>query len=71
MATQGIIADHPGALLSAVILLASSIWLFAGSSRHAAVLAGRTDRQVERATAVGFFFGLTAGLLVLATDFPG
>lgn len=71
MVTQAISGVHSGAFQSAVILLASSIWLVAGSSRHAAVLAGRTGRQVERATAVGFFFGLTAGLLALATDFPG
>lgn len=64
----GIGGIHSGALLGAVIVLASSVWLAAGSSRFAAVLAGRTSRQVKRATAIGFFSGLLVGFLILVID---
>ena len=59
---------HSGPFLSAVTLLASSVWLVGGSSRYAAVLIGRTQRQIARATAVGFFAGLALALLILTID---
>lgn len=59
---------HSGAFLSAVVLLASSAWLTGGSSRFAAVLAGRTHRQIERATGIGFFVGVALALLILTID---
>jgi hypothetical protein len=36
---------------------------------YAAVLARQDKETVERATAIGFFFGLVLGLLGLAIDF--
>jgi hypothetical protein len=42
--------------------------LFGGAARYAAILAGRTKAEVERATAFGFFWGFGLGILVLVTD---
>ena len=56
---------YSGAFSSAATLLALSVWLVGGASRYAAVLAGRTERQVERATAVGLFMGVAFTLPVL------
>lgn len=41
--------------------------LFGGAAHYAVVLAGRSEREVERATGFGFFFGFGLGTLVLAT----
>ncbi len=50
----GIFTD---ALSGAVALLIGSTGLIGGAARYAAVLVGRSEREVERATAFGFFFG--------------
>jgi hypothetical protein len=42
--------------------------LFGGSARYAAVLARRTEDEIERATATGFFFGFVLALLGLLVD---
>lgn len=61
----GIFTD---ALSSAVALLIGSTGLIGGAARYAAVLAGRTDRDIERATAFGFFLGFGLGTLALLID---
>lgn len=42
--------------------------IFGGGARYAAVLADRPERDVERATAVGFFVGFGIAILILAID---
>lgn len=61
----GIFTD---ALSSAVALLIGSTGLIGGAARYTAVLAGRKGREVERATAFGFFLGFGLGTLALLID---
>ncbi|MGN6215655.1 MAG: hypothetical protein ACTHN7_01685, partial [Solirubrobacterales bacterium] len=56
------------ALSGAAALVIGSTGLIGGAARYGAVLAGRTDREVERATAIGFFFGLGFGIFALVVD---
>lgn len=56
--------DPPGAVATLVGITS----LFGGTARYAAVLAGRLEPDVERATAIGFFVGLGIAVLVLAID---
>jgi hypothetical protein len=39
-----------------------------GAARYAAVLAGRSEVEVERATAFGFFLGFGLGTLALVVE---
>lgn len=57
------------AFSSAAALLALSTGLIAGASRYGAVLADRTERMTERATAAGFFLGLGLGLLAIVSEY--
>jgi hypothetical protein len=52
------------ALSGAAAFAALITGLIGGAARYAAVLSGRTEQEVERATAIGFFLGL--GLAVMA-----
>jgi membrane associated rhomboid family serine protease len=61
----GIFTD---ALSGAVALLIGATGLIGGAARYAAVLAGRTEREIERATAFGFFLGFGLGTLALVVD---
>jgi len=61
----GIFSD---ALSGAVAVLIGSTGLIGGAARYAAVLAGRNEREVERATAFGFFMGFGLGILALLVD---
>lgn len=61
----GIFTD---ALSGAVALLIGSTGLIGGAARYAAVLARRTEREIERATAFGFFLGFGVGTLALLVD---
>jgi hypothetical protein len=61
----GIFTD---ALSGAVAVLIGSTGLLGGAARYAAVLAGRTEREIERATAFGFFLGFGIGTLALLVD---
>jgi hypothetical protein len=61
----GIFTD---ALSGAIAVLIGVTSLFGGAAHYAAVLAGRTKREIERATAYGFFFGFGLGAIVLAID---
>lgn len=55
-------------LSGAVAALIGFTGLSGGAARYGAVLAGRTEREVERATAFGFFLGFGLGTLVLLVD---
>jgi hypothetical protein len=61
----GIFTD---ALSGAVAALIGFTGLLGGAAHYAAVLAGRTEREVERATAIGFFLGFGLGALALVID---
>lgn len=61
----GIFSD---ALSGAVALLIGSTGLIGGAAHYAAVLVGRTEREIERATAFGFFLGFGLGTLALIVD---
>ena len=61
----GIFTD---ALSGSVALLIGSTGLIGGAARYAAVLVDRTEREIERATAFGFFFGFGLGTLALVVD---
>ncbi len=61
----GIFTD---ALSGAVAVLIGSTGLIGGAARYAAVLAGRTERETERATAFGFFLGFGLGTVALLVD---
>jgi hypothetical protein len=56
------------ALSGAAALLIASTGLIGGAARYGAVLAGRSEREIERATAFGFFFGLGVGVFALVVD---
>jgi hypothetical protein len=42
--------------------------LFGGAAHYAAVLSDRSEREVERATGIGFFFGFGLGAVALVID---
>jgi hypothetical protein len=59
---------YSGEVAGPAVFLASATWLVGGASRYATVLAGRSQRQVERATAIGLYVGIALGLLTLITN---
>lgn len=61
----GILTD---ALSGAIAALIGFTGLFGGAAHYAAVLAGRSQREVERATAIGFFLGFGFGAVALLID---
>jgi hypothetical protein len=61
----GIFTD---ALSGAIAALVGFTGLFGGGAHYAAILAGRSKSEIERATATGFFFGFGLGIIVLVTD---
>ncbi len=56
------------ALSGAVTLLIGSSGLIGGGAHYAAVLARKTEQEIERATAFGFFLGFGLGILALLID---
>jgi hypothetical protein len=56
------------ALTGAAAVVISSTGLIGGAARYGAVLADRSDREIEKATAVGFFLGLGIGIFALVLD---
>lgn len=61
----GIFTD---ALSGAAAALIGFTGLFGGAAHYAAVLAERSEREVERATGIGFFLGFGFGTFALAID---
>ena len=55
-------------LSSAIAALLGFTGLFGGAAHYAAILAGRTKAQIERATAFGFFSGFGLGTVILLAD---
>lgn len=56
------------ALSGAVAVLIGVTGLFGGAAHYTAVLVGRSEREVERATGIGFFLGFGLGALALVVD---
>ena len=57
------------ALSSAAALVAITTGVIGGTARYAAVLEGRSEHEVERATAIGFFVGLGFTVLALVSEY--
>jgi len=60
---------HSEALSRAAALLALATGVLGGAARYAAVLDGRSDHEVERATAFGFFVGLGFTVMTLLSEY--
>jgi hypothetical protein len=43
--------------------------LIGGTARYAAVLSGRTEHEIERATAIGFFVGLGVAVMARMSEY--
>lgn len=61
----GVLADGISTVLGLVALLTG---LSAAAAREAAILAGRGESAVKRATAFGFYVGVTLSVFVLFID---
>lgn len=61
----GVLID---ALSGSVAVLVSITGLFGGAAHYGAVLANRSDRDVERMTGYGFFAGTLVGFIAIALD---
>lgn len=55
-------------LPDAISVVVAFTALFGGAAHYGAILAGRTEPEVERATAVGFFSGACIAALVVLRD---
>jgi choline-glycine betaine transporter len=60
-----VVTEAVGGVFGSVAVLTA---VFAAVARYAAVLLRREDRPTEYATAVGFFFGLLASLVLVIRD---
>jgi hypothetical protein len=65
MVYAGIFADTAS---GAVAVLVGFTGLLGGAAHYAAVLANRSELEIERATAFGFFVGFGLGSLGLVID---
>lgn len=61
------VAGLVGSINDGVGLGAALTGICTGSFRYAAVLRGYAKKEVERATAIGFFLGLTVSPVLVAT----
>ncbi len=68
MIRSGFAAIFTDALSGALALLIGSTALLGGAARYAAVLAHRTEGEIEQATALGLFFGIGLGVFALVMD---
>jgi hypothetical protein len=57
------------ALSGAAALVALATGVIGGAARYAAVLNGRSERQVERTTAIGVFIGLGLAVIALVSEY--
>lgn len=64
-----VVAIYSEALSSAAALVALATGIIGGAARYAAVLNGRTEHQVERDTAIGFFSGLALAVIALVSEY--
>jgi hypothetical protein len=55
-------------LSGAIAVLVGFTGLFGGAAHYGAVLANRSDRDIERATGLGFFTGAVIGSIALVLD---
>jgi hypothetical protein len=60
---------HSEALSSMAALVALATGVLGGAARYAAVLNGRSEPEVERATAIGFFAGLGFTAMTLLSEY--
>lgn len=60
---------HSEALSSMAALVALATGVLGGAARYAAVLSGRSEQEVERATAIGFFVGLGFTAMTLLSEY--
>lgn len=56
------------ALSGAITLLIGASSLIGGGAHYAAVLARKTEEEIERATGFGFFLGFGLGIVTLLID---
>lgn len=57
------------ALSSAAALVALATGVIGGAARYAAVLSRRSEYEVERTTAIGFFIGLGLAVVGLVSEY--
>jgi ribosomal protein S18 acetylase RimI-like enzyme len=57
------------ALSGAAALVALATGVMGGAARYAAVLHGRSENEVEKATAIGFFVGLGFTVMALVSEY--
>jgi hypothetical protein len=62
-------AMHSEALSGTAALVALATGVIGGAARYAAVLHGRSEDEIERATAIGFFVGLGFTVLALVSEY--
>jgi hypothetical protein len=60
---------HSEALSSAAAVVALTTGVIGGAARYAAVLSGRSEHEVEQATAIGFFVGIGFTIMALASEY--
>jgi hypothetical protein len=68
MPLAGLLID---VLSGAVAVLLGCTSLLGGAAHYGAVLANRSEREIERATGFGFFLGAVIGTIALALDVLG
>jgi hypothetical protein len=57
-----------GGISPAIALLVGFTGLVGGAGRYRAILQGRAPGEIDRATALGFFGGLSVGCLVVVIE---
>jgi hypothetical protein len=60
---------HSEALSGAAAVVALATGVIGGAARYAAVLIGRSEHQIERNTAIGFFMGLALAAMALVSEY--
>jgi len=60
---------HSEALSGAAAVVALATGVIGGAARYTAVLSGRSENQIERNTAIGFFMGLGLAAIALVSEY--